>query len=251
MATDPPYLVDYDGGNHPQTWGSDGKRITSEEKTKHWDAYVDRDTSVAFYESFLRVALGEALADVPVIYQWFGMMRVEVVLSAWKANGLLAHQTIIWHKSRPVLARCDFMWDFEPAMYGWVQGRRPESKRRPPANERCVWDVDSRAGVEPDLGSVHSTIKPVELIRRPIEWHTRAGELIYEPFSGSGTAIIAAEQSGRRCYALELSPQFVDVALTRWQRFIGAQATLAGDGRSFDEIAAERRSGNASQGNER
>ena len=54
MATDPPYLVDYDGGNHPQTWGEDGKCITSEEKTKHWDAYVDHDTSVAFYESFLR-----------------------------------------------------------------------------------------------------------------------------------------------------------------------------------------------------
>ena len=240
MATDPPYLLDYDGGNHPWTWGKDERVTTSEEKTKHWDAYVDHDTSVAFYERFLRVALGEALAEVPVIYQWFNATRVEVVLEAWKANGLLAHQTIIWHKSRPVFARCDFMCDFEPAMYGWVQGRRPVPKRRPPANARCVWDVDSREGVEADLGSVHLTIKPVELIRRPIEWHTRPGELVYEPFLGSGTALIAAEELGRSCYALELSPAFVNVAVLRWEAFTGAEATLDSDGRTFACVAEQR-----------
>ena len=69
-------------------------------------------------------------------------------------------------------------------------------------------------------------MKPVELIRRPIDWHTKPGELIYEPFSGSGTAIIAAEMTGRRCYALELSPAFVDVAVNRWQRFTGQEAVL-------------------------
>ena len=58
-------------------------------------------------------------------------------------------------------------------------------------------------------------------MRRPIGWHTKPGELIYEPFSGSGTAIIAAEQTGRRCYALELAPAFVDVAVLRWQRLHG------------------------------
>jgi len=238
MATDPPYLVDYDGGNHPQTWGRNGTPITSEEKTRHWDAYTDHDTSVAFYADFLRVALDEALIAVPVLYQWFGMMRVEVVLEAWRVNGLLAHQVIVWHKTRTVLTRCDFMWDYEPAMYGWVQGKRPEPARRPPANATAVWEVASQ--IEDAPGQIHPTMKPVELIRRPIEWHTRPGEVVYEPFSGSGTALIAAEQSGRRCYALELSPNFVDVAITRWQRFTGGQAILAGDGRSFAELASER-----------
>ena len=73
---------------------------------------------------------------------------------------------------------------------------------------------------------IHPTQKPVELYRRPIGYHTKPGELIYEPFSGSGTAIIAAEMTGRRCYALELSPAFVDVAIERWQRFTGQTALL-------------------------
>lgn len=226
MATDPPYLVDYDGGNHPQTWAKGSRLVASEDKTKHWDAYTDPASSAAFYRDFLAAALSEALGERPIIYQWFGMMRVDIVLEAWRANGLLPHQIIIWHKSRPVLARCDFMWDYEPCMYGWVQGKRPESERRPPANACCVWDIDQREGVEDDLGSVHPTIKPVEIVRRPIDWHTRRGELLYEPFSGSGTAIIAAEQAGRVCYAVEQSSTFVDVAVARWEAFTGGTAIL-------------------------
>jgi DNA modification methylase len=225
MATDPPYLVDYDGGNHPTTWGKDGAPISPEEKTKHWDAYVDHDTSVKFYEDFLRVALAEALTKRPTIYQWFGMMRVDVVLDAWRTCGLLPHQVLIWHKNRPVLARCDFMWDYEPCMYGWAQGMRPEAAVRPPANARAVWDVDQKEGVEEGLGSLHPTMKPVELIRRPILWHTKPGEVVYEPFNGSGTCIIAAEMTGRRCYAIEQSPAFCDVAVERWQRFTGEKAS--------------------------
>ena len=78
--------------------------------------------------------------------------------------------------------------------------------------------------------------------RRPILYHSRPGDLIYEPFSGSGTALIAAELTGRRCCAIELAPAFVDVAVLRWQRYTGKQATLEGDDRSFAEINAERRS---------
>jgi DNA modification methylase len=238
MATDPPYLVDYDGGNHPQTWGSDGRPISPEQKTRHWDAYSDHDTSVAFYADFLRAALAEALGDVPVVYQWFAMTRADIVMAAWRAVGLLCHQVVIWHKSRSVLGRCDFMWDYEPCLYGWLAGRRPEAALRPPADARAVWEVSS--AIEDGAAHEHPTMKPTELIRRPIVWHTRPGELLYEPFSGSGTAIVAAEQTGRRCYALELSPAFCDVAVERWQRFAGKQATLEGEGRSFSELAQER-----------
>jgi DNA modification methylase len=224
MPTDPPYLVDYDGGNHPQSYNTKGQKREEGTSTKHWDAYTDHEHAVGFYRDFIGVAIAHALTDRPFVYQWFGMMRVDVVLEAWKANGLLPHQVIIWHKSRPVLARCDFMWDYEPCMYGWIQGQRPEPEVRPPANARAVWDVDQREGIEDGAGRNHPTMKPVEVIRRPLEWHTQPGELIYEPFSGSGTAIIAAEMTGRRCYALELSPVFVDVAVTRWQNFTGKEA---------------------------
>ena len=224
MFTDPPYLVDYDGGNHPQTW-KDGKPISSELKTRHWDAYTDHDQAVCFYRDFLATAMAEALSERPAIYQWFGMMRMNVVCEAWAANKVKLHQVVIWHKSRPVLGRCWFMWDYEPCAVGWLEGKQPAPKRRPPASERAVWPVDQREGVEAGLGSVHPTIKPVEVIRRPIEWHTIPGELIFEPFSGSGTAIIAAEMSGRRCNAIELSPAFVDVAVARWEAFTGRKAT--------------------------
>jgi DNA modification methylase len=226
MATDPPYLVNYDGGNHPQTWGNGGKQAGRDVATKHWDAYTDHDSAVEFYQQFLAAALAEALSERPLIYQWFGMMRFEVVLAAWKANGLLAHQVIIWHKSRSVLTRCDFMWDYEPCLYGWIEGQRPTAKLRPPAEATAVWEVAS--SIEDGAAGIHPTQKPVELIRRPIVWHTSPGELIYEPFAGSGTALIAAEMTGRRCFALELSPAFCDVIVTRWQNFTGLEAVRNG-----------------------
>jgi DNA modification methylase len=77
-------------------------------------------------------------------------------------------------------------------------------------------------------------------MRRPILNNTSPGEAIYEPFSGSGTTLIAAESVGRICFAVELSPAYVDVAVRRWQAFTGRPATLLADGRSFDTVAAAR-----------
>ena len=88
--------------------------------------------------------------------------------------------------------------------------------------------------------TVHGTQKPVEAMRRPMLNNSSPGQAVYEPFSGSGTSIIAAETCGRSCLAMELDPAYVDVAVLRWQAFTGGIATLDGDGRGFAEIAAER-----------
>jgi len=223
MATDPPYLVDYTGGNHPPTWANGGKAGDPDAATKHWDAYVDHDTSVAFYSDFLQTALASALTEAPVVYQWFGMMRVEVVFEAWRSVGLLPHQVLVWVKSRHILSRCDYMWDYEPCMYGWIKGKRPQSDMRPPANATAVWEIAS--AIEDGAAGIHATQKPIEIVRRPILYHTKPGALLYEPFSGSGTAIIAAQMTNRRCFAMELSPAFVDCAVQRWERFTGQKAT--------------------------
>ena len=82
--------------------------------------------------------------------------------------------------------------------------------------------------------------KPVELMRRPILNHLRRGELVYEPFLGSGTTLAAAELTERVCYGIELDPKYVDVVIQRWQQLTGKKATLDGDPRTFDEIAQER-----------
>jgi DNA modification methylase len=233
MICDPPYLTNYRADNHPQSYAN--RPAT---KDKHWDDYVDHDSSVAFYESFLRAALDDALWERPVVYQWFGTMRAPIVFEAWRRVRLLSHWVVVWHKSRPVLGRVDFLLDYECAMYGWIKGQRPARERRPPANATGVWEIS--CAIE-DGRPEHPCCKPVATVSRPITWHTKPGELIYEPFSGSGTAIIAAEQTGRRCFAIELAPAFVDVAVLRWQRYSGKEATLAGDGRTFSEVAAERR----------
>ena len=114
----------------------------------------------------------------------------------------------------------------------------PEKDRRPDTSARTVWEID-QAGEEKGL---HPTMKPLEIFEKPIQFHTRRGEIVLEPFSGSGTQLIAAERHGRCCFAMELSPAFVDVAVLRWQRATGKQATLDGDGRAFDAIAQERAS---------
>jgi DNA modification methylase len=218
MATHPPYLVDYQGGTHPATEANGGKR--GEDPDKHWDTYIDHEHSVEFYRAYLQTALECALAADGAVYQWFAITRSEVVWAAWRAAGLLPHQVLIWAKSRAVLTHSHYMWNYEPMLYGWPAGHVPA--RKPPPEAKAIWEIAS--AIEDGAAGLHPTQKPVETIRRPILYHTAPGGLLYEPFAGSGTAIIAAEMSGRACYALELSPTYVDVAVARWERFSGKQA---------------------------
>lgn len=239
LATDPPYLVDYDGTNHPAEHHKKAGRKPGPGKqlgNKHWDAYVDPESSVEFFSAFLRAALAHCVERVPV-YQWHASRRQSLVEEAWKANGLLVHQTIIWVKARGILTRSHYLWQHEPAFYGWPEGFMPEKHRRPPTTETTIWQID-QAGQQ---DGIHPTQKPLELFERPMRSHTRPGEICFEPFSGSGTQIIAAEKLGRRCRALEISPAFVDVAVNRWEGATGKKATLDGSsGESFAEVAGER-----------
>lgn len=212
MATDPPYLVNYDGGAHPQSWHN--RRSV---KDKHWDAYVDPAAGVAFFMAFLEAALPH-LAPHVAIYQWHAHKRQALVEAAWAECGLLVHQQLIWVKARAVLTHSHFMWAHEPAFYGWVEGASPLHK--PPANASTVWSVDQIG----ESDGIHPTQKPVELFARPIAYHTRAGEVCYDPFLGSGTSLIAAERAARRCYGLEISPAYAQVCIERWQDFTGAKA---------------------------
>ncbi len=102
-------------------------------------------------------------------------------------------------------------------------------------NQTTVWQIPHRRNV-----SGHGTEKPVECMRRPIENNSAPGQAVYEPFSGSGTTIIAAEMTGRACHAIELNPAYVDVAIRRWQDFTGETAVLERRGMPFAEVAAER-----------
>jgi DNA modification methylase len=217
MATDPPYLVDYHGGNHPQSWSN-----KPAVKDKHWDDYREAGGPELFI-GFLRVALEIALKPNVAVYQWHAHKRQALVEEAWKQAGLLVHQQIIWLKSRPVLTHSHYMYQHEPCFYGWLEGKPPV--KRPPPNCTTVWQINQQ-GVE----GIHPTEKPLEIVTRPIEHHTEPGDVIYEPFSGSGTALAAAETTGRVCCAIEKAEAFVAVALERLEQ-MGLEPRLS-DGTS-------------------
>lgn len=219
MATDPPYLVDYKGGQHPASKSNKG----AANKDKDWsESYneVEIGDIAPFLDGFLKAALSVALIDNPAIYQWHADRRRIPTEQAWLNNGILMHQSIIWVKARPVLTHSHFMWQSEPCLYGWVAGKQPS--KRPPASARNVWEIDQKG----DSDGIHPTQKPTEIFLRPIDYHTDPGDLIYEPFAGSGTAIIASEMLSRRCCAMELSPTYCDVIVRRWEQFTDNQASL-------------------------
>lgn len=215
LATDPPYLVNYQGGNHPQS-----RHNSAKTKDKHWDDYEDPEAAVAFYVGYLRAALPHLEPNV-ALYQWHAHKRQALVEAAWHACGLLVHQQLIWVKARGVLTHSHYLWGHEPCFYGCVEGAPPS--RKPPSNESTVWRIDQQGS---SMG-IHPTQKPLALFERPITYHTAPGAICYEPFLGSGTQLIAAERLGRRCYALELEPRYVDVAVARWEAFSGELAVRA------------------------
>lgn len=220
FATDPPYLVDYDGTNHPQAWNKPQPSMN-----KDWsDQYHDWDNAeqgAALYDGFVEVALAEAITDRAAWYCWHASRNQAMVEGVWERYGAFVHQQIIWVKDRPILTRSWYMWQHEPCFFGWLRGKKPANVVGD--HPRTVWEVATVAAFEQ---TAHPTSKPVELFAIPMEQHTKPGDICYEPFSGSGSQIIAGEQLGRRVYACEINPAFVAVALQRWSEATGQEPVL-------------------------
>jgi DNA modification methylase len=235
FATDPPYAVGYTGGSHPQSWGNQG----ASNRNKDWSGqYVEAKSAdvpnaegagVELYRGFIKMALEFAIVRNAAWYLWHASKRHSMVEKVWGEFGAFVHQQIIWVKSRPVLTYSTYLWQHEPCLFGWVQGEKPRTLRsQVGATEgefpTTVWEVPS-SEVETDA---HPTSKPCRLFSLPIEMHTEPGDICYEPFSGSGSQLVAAQQTGRRCYAIEKSPPFVAVALERMAA-LGLKPELIGE----------------------
>lgn len=210
FATDPPYLVDYDGTNHPQAWNSKKRSMNKDWSAtyKDWDAAGQGE---ALYDGFVAAAIKHAITENAAWYCWHASRRQAMLEAVWERHGAFVHQQIIWAKDRPVLTRSYYMWQHEPCFFGWVKGKRPQ--RVVDEWIGTVWSFPPQSAFEK---TDHPTQKPLALFEVPIRQHTKPGELVYEPFSGSGTQIIAAENLGRQCRAVEIAPQFVAVALQRY-----------------------------------
>ena len=218
---DPPYNVDYAGGAGAEQAGK-GRRIKN-------DALGD--------------AFGQFLYDACLLINTHTNGAVYICMSSSELHTLQAAFTkagghwstfVIWAKNRFTLGRSDYQRQYEPILYGWPEG----VKRRwcGARDQGDVWSIN-----RPTKNDLHPTMKPVSLVERAIQNSSRKNDLVFDPFGGSGTTLIAAENTGRKAPLQELDPKYVDVIVERWQRFTGQTATLDGTDQTFAELADKKR----------
>jgi len=229
LSTDPPYCVNYTGNDRPI---HDGKP-----SGKDWTA-VYREIDIAdlgvFLDGMFAAVLPHTVERLPV-YMWHAHVQQPTIAAAFERHGLLLHQVLVWVKPCAVFGHSYYRWKHEPCAFGWRQGSKPEhGVGQLDTVWECDWDGKAR------VTTFHPTSKPTRLFEIPIEQHTSPGDIVVEPFNGSGSQIIAAEKLARRCYAMELQPVFVDGTVDRWQQATGKQATLEATGQTFDEVKEAR-----------
>lgn len=227
MVTDPPYGVEYDANWRNQTMRPNGEPYGAKAVGK-----VLNDDRADWFGVW-------KLWNPQVIYCWHaGIKAAEVQLSLEKDNYKIVSQ-IIWAKPIFVFGRGDYHWKHEPCWYAvrngsthnWLGDRK----------QSTIWEIDNNNTFSQDKEerTGHSTQKPVRCMAIPMQNNSLKGDVVCDPFLGSGTTLIAAEQLGRRCLGAELNPIYVDIIIDRWQRLTGKEAKLQ-NGKTFKEISEER-----------
>jgi len=219
-VTDPPYGVNYDPG-----WRNDEAKIPSRKgKPANWGhkyspGKVTNDDRADWGDTW-RLFPGD------VLYSWHPPGATSLVhAAAIQGSGFVIRMQIIWAKSHFPIGRGDYHVQHEPCWYA-VRKDKP-AKRTNDRKQTTLWEISGRAGdlrirLDKNVEGGHSAQKPAECMARPIRNHEFSE--VYDPFVGSGTTIIAAEQLGRKCYAMEIEPKYVDVCVNRWEDFTGRKA---------------------------
>jgi len=199
-VTDPPYSVAYDRSDAER-----GGRAAAHAP------YHDGD--VASVLAFLAVLPSDVLVmTYPVDRHFFALA------DGLRAAGIEVRKELVWVKDRfSFWPGAQYQQRHEPILVCARAGKPVGSDV--PANESTVFEVPA-----PRAHELHATAKPIDLWNRLVKYHVAAGDVVYDPFAGSGTTIIAAEQLGRRCFSIELEPAYVDVAVRRWEEHTGRKA---------------------------
>ena len=243
MITDPPYGVNYNPEWRNEMLGGQSARTGNvlNDDNDDW-------------------RMAWKLFPGDVAYVWHASLHCRNVADSLEANGFMMRNQIIWVKPNFALSRGDYHWQHEccwyavrndecPEIANYCEGydaclyavkRNSKSHWQGSRSESTVWQI----GFNEDTQTTHGTQKPVECMRRPMLNNSEPNEIIYEPFCGSGTTIIAAESCRRICYAVELNPEYVDMTIKRFQAYSNQPVILEGDGRTFDEIAKIRSEAN-------
>lgn len=219
--TDPPWNVSY--GDHP-TKGAGRAILGDSQDAEQWPRFM------AGFAGQLRDV---TRAGAPV-YVVMGSQEWPALDAALRQAEFHWSSTIVWVKDAFVLGRKDYHSQFEPIWYGW----NSRAARLQPLEDRTQSDVWEFA--RPRVSELHPMTKPVELIERAVRNSSQRGAVVVDLFGGSGSTLIACENTGRAARLMELDPRYCDVIVRRWQDQTGRAATLASTGQTFDEAAAAR-----------
>lgn len=203
VFTDPPYGVDYDGGH--------AVKGVRREKLKN-------DGTADIYKSTISIMYRYSKKDTP-LYLWYSDSKSLSVLSAVLSAGYEIRNNIIWNKNVAQFGAigAQYKTKHEPCLYCYKKGQK--SNWTGPNNEVSVWDIDRNSKNEH-----HPTQKPIALAERCIKNHK--ADTVLDLFLGSGSTLIAAEKTNRKCYGMELDPKYCDVIVKRWEDFTGKKAHL-------------------------
>lgn len=213
MVTDPPYGVEYDPSWRNKTNLTNGiKRPTRAEGKVMNDDIVDWSPTYNLFPG-------------NIAYVWHAGKYSNEVQQSLESSGFEVVSQIIWAKPHFILSRGDYHWKHEPCWYVVRKGKNHSWGGA--RDQTTVWDI---AGMNCFGGSTdaadettgHGTQKPIECMARPIRNHDIS--TVYEPFAGSGTTLIACEQLGKKCFAIEISEKYVNMIIARWEKFTGQTA---------------------------
>lgn len=210
MVTDPPYGVKYD-----ESW----RECSSNDFGGHIAGQLQNDDRCDWTEAYL-------LFPGDVVYVWHASVNSHIVSANLSAARLEVRQQIMWLKPFGVMSRQAYNWQHEPCWYAVRKGKQASWSGG--HKETTVWAAtipNHPMAPDDDVRTIHSTQKPIEVMARAIRNHGGKDDDIYDPFLGSGTTLVAAEQLGRKCYGMEISPAYCDVIVKRWENLTGKQAT--------------------------
>lgn len=222
MVTDPPYGVEYD----PNWRGKAGKGQKAAGK-------VQNDSQVNW-------ALAWHLFPGSVAYVWCASWFLPDVAKDLDDSEFERKSLIIWVKQNFAISRGDYHWQHEPCWYAVKKGHNHNWQGA--RDQSTVWEVANLNAFgknQDDERTAHSTQKPLECMSRPIKNNTAEGESVYDPFLGSGTTLIAAEQLNRICYGIELDPSYCDIVVQRWINYrkkIGKDAKVLKNGQECKDF---------------
>ncbi len=220
--TDPPYNVNYGATMKDKLRGKSHRKIAN-------------DNLGDGFEQFLRDACANILTVTKgAIYICMSSSELHTLQKAFRDSGGHWSTFVIWAKNTFTMGRADYQRQYEPILYGWKEGSQHFWCGA--RDQGDVWFVN-----KPVKNDIHPTMKPVELVERAIRNSSKSRDTVLDPFGGSGSTLIACERTGRQARLIELEPNYCDVIVQRYQNHCGNSAVLEGDGRSFDEIAAERK----------